>query len=135
MERIIKFRGKDAETGEWRYGYYLVENQLGVLNHGILQYERLKGAVIGYTVIPETVGQFTGLMDKNGREIYEGDILAFVGSENPKAFFVTVEWDERLCCVYLKRIDCPEPNRYGFFPNCYTLEGNIHDNPELLKTE
>lgn len=64
--REIKFRGKRKDNEEWIYGYYLV-NQFD--EHVIAN---SKGV---WMVYPETVSQFTGLKDKNGKEIYEGDVV------------------------------------------------------------
>ena len=67
--REIKFRGKRVDNGEWVYGYYM--NRKGNQSHFILNE---KG---NFRVHPETVGQYTGLKDKNGVEIYEDDVVKY----------------------------------------------------------
>lgn len=67
MKREIKFRGKRSSVNEWVEGYYFYDGNHN--SHNIFTLKRI------YEVIPETVGQFTSLKDKNGKEIYEGDQL------------------------------------------------------------
>ena len=78
MNREIKFRGKRIDNGEWVYGDLLhFGNKTEILR------DIQCGPNESIKVIPESVNQFTGLYDKDGKEIYEGDILQYK-SQNPR---------------------------------------------------
>lgn len=124
--RIIKFRGKDIETGEWIYGDLI--QRMGYMPSIMYPYE--SNGKVRYcecAVKRETVGQLTSLYDNNGKEIYEGDILDFNGLiieirfvRGVFALLCNGDLDQELCG------DC----RTDLFAK---IIGNIHDNPELLK--
>lgn len=117
--REIKFRGKRLDNGEWVHGDLHIRTPFPHI-HSEIDYSRVK-------IDPHTVGQFTGLHDKNGKEIYEGDIVRYdMGGECEVSY-------------------CIGGGFAGFdlspaFHDEHQLTdveviGNIHDNPELLKTE
>lgn len=118
--RTIKFRGKGRKTGKWFYGNLYVKDIYGRTH--ICTPER--GCL---DIDPETVGQFIGLYDKDGKEIYEGDILDFNGIiveirfvRGVFAFLANGELDEELCG------DC----RTDLYAK---VIGNIYENPDILK--
>lgn len=137
--REIKFRGKSLDNNEWVFGYYAHHEDVlrhrethGIYSDHADSMPESKGYSFypDFEVVnPETVGQFTGLLDKNGKEIYEGDILAVTGvSERLEVRFVRGVF----AFLYNGNLDdeCPlnAPTHC-----CVGVIGNIHDNPELLK--
>lgn len=124
MKREIRFRGKDVFSGKWVYGD-LAHNQK-ITREGL----EPRVMVAGYEVDPETVGQFTGLHDKNGTEIYEDDIVALCYGLPGLEVFAWVRYKDGAFVLTEGERD------YGFLPSRINLEmtvaGNIHDNKELI---
>lgn len=128
--RKIKFRGKSIDGKEWLYGNLV--SSLDEKRFSILEND--KGSNDICEVDPETIGQFTGLMDKNGNEIYEGDIVKWING----MLYAVKFWDGMF---YASIEECNE-GIFGGFPLHILIEyedwgceivGNIHDNTELLK--
>ena len=121
MNREYKFRGKRVDNGQWIYGHYIRYEHMGVVKH-IIVTNWAQVYVNSFDVIGETVGQYTGLHDKNGKEVYKGDIVIY-GNK-----IAVVVWDDDTCSFKLKY----KENLYNMWAACEVI-GNIHDNPELLK--
>lgn len=143
--REILFRGKDIDSGEWVQGYYTLYAQTRGLLPCILTGTE-HGCVLPKFVDPETVGQYTGLKDKNRRKIYEGDIVKCTDETNDYSFTAVVMFGnpngEYNWGFQLKRIKGANANTDILLwvemedTGAYIeVIGNIHDNPELLKGE
>lgn len=125
--REILFRGKRKDNGAWVEGYYIET----------LRYNNLHWIWNGKEHIeidPETVGQYTGLKDKNDKRIFEGDIVRIeergrvaeggiivFRNSCPGGWIVTDKTEEASCSLAWR--------------SCVEVIGNIHDNPELLEVE
>jgi uncharacterized phage protein (TIGR01671 family) len=122
--RTIKFRGKWVSYGKWVYGSLLCSQDETTT--------AIQTSKFTYRVDPKTVGQFTGLHDISGTEIYEGDIV-MVGN-NTLAY--EISWYNSSAAYCLMRNGVMNIELFPIFypnPKLIRLIGNIHDNPELLK--
>ena len=133
--REILFRGKSELLG-WVYGWYCPEVKWGEHHFpvGITQKTK-EGWLDDAVVIPETIGQFTGLTDKNGKKIFEGDIIKI--PDDYEEFGINAG---EIYEVYFAfggfRLKPKYSQAKGFWlEDDETVEiiGNIHDNPELLE--
>lgn len=136
MERTIKFRGKRVSDGRWLYGYYYYKWRT---SQNVIHLDAQQGVGVDneFEVTPESVGQFTGLKDKNGKEIFEGDVIRrtiSVPELDP------VSYNEVISFVpgYFNSCKISDKNDTGSVLMEYHLHeieviGNVTDNPELIK--
>ena len=122
--REILFRGKRIDNGEWVEGFLMKISSMP-----FILVQNPSGTVLWFEVDPKTVGQFTGLTDKNGKKIFEGDILKY----NNKIGYVNYSKG----CFSVHDIDSENNPAIDIVMFEYEVEviGNIHDNPELLEGE
>lgn len=154
MKREILFRGKRVDNGEWVYGDLIqFEGAAIAFKRVINSFDENKPIYVEDDVFPESVGQFTGLTDKNVVKIFEGDILTINNKQSglrsissyqeyqPKeggVFYVKATIAGFMLCA---NKDCEYVNEhhnidnYSFWNNSrsFIVSGNIHENPELIK--
>ena len=124
MNRIIKFRGLAVSSGEMVYGC-LIKKRYNALADWMIEDEN----GLGSDVVTESIGQFTGLLDVDGVELYEGDIVAYTLKDDSKKRVVvaTIEWYKHAWRL----------NKIWLLTEISSIKviGNIHQNKELLNAQ
>lgn len=142
MNREIFFRGKSIGTGKWLYGYlfnYGLTAPSNVPCISVCVPKSWKEAYNLYTVHPDTIGQYTGLKDKAGKKIFEGDILEYIGKREDninKVYRRKVVFHEGMFALLSKELQAYSALNYHCMKDgrsAWRVIGNIHDNPELIE--
>ena len=144
--REVLFRGKRKDNGEWTYGYLLQDRYIAqgdaifVMNSGDVVIDEYIDEVI-----PETVGQYTGLKDKNGNKIFEVDIVKFTDKTFGYSQIGEVCFDKGSFCILYELYGKKQLHRIGKTDKwqdmgasgtttySYKVIGNIYDNKNLLE--
>lgn len=119
--REILFRGKSVDHNSWEYGYYFISE-----GRHYIQWAVKNDKMTWCQVHPESVGQFTGLLDKNGKKIFEGDLLM----SNGKMFYV--KYRDLYTEFFMETLDNTYSLSLGGDGPSIEIIGNIHDSPNHL---
>lgn len=145
--REILFRAKREDNGEWVYGYYVrMPDAAGSAHRMYVPAENPDESNNVFYIDLKTVGQFTGLTDKNGVKIFEGDILSCndypYTSDGNQNYYAEVVWFDKNAAFGLYTFKNPMSKVRGVSEGCDYIDdftsdvweviGNIYDNPELL---
>lgn len=129
--REIKFRGRHPRR--WAYGIPVIYDEVSHDVTAIIDERDPESTIIkSIRVNPETIGQYTGMKDMNGKEIYEGDIVRFYDDVEDRLIRGSVSYHNDWCSFNVDVPGLGDP--VGLAKHWqYEVIGNIHDNPELLK--
>ena len=142
--REIKYRGKRVDNGEWVYGVPVIGLTSGVFMVWIESETKrgrvelsIRDVVKQAEVIPETIGQYTGLKDRDGVEIYEGDVLRNIDNQLVDKIPFKVVWDEYYVAWFWWSAlgEAVTDHFYQSIASDCEVIGNIHENPELMEKE
>lgn len=125
MNREIILRGKSLSNNSWETGFYFMSN-----GHYFIQWAIANSPETWCEIDEETIGQFTGLLDKNGKKIFEGDIVL-----SPSGKPMVISWNKKFASFCLDRKGWAFSHWFGEACDPQEIEiiGNIHENPELLE--